>query len=621
MGANKYQKFNFVVEKQISIKETPNIKKLALNNVYVYTIRESLHNFGFIYISSKKLSINTRLLGKQLEFYKTDFNEETNLKLIETITNQKIVQMSNTKNDDLKINKNEIEFSIVLRTLFYKKLLSEVDEDKKQENFLTKEAIHTKRIAVDKYLWFIEEVTNLKNPQKKLLKETINGAVIDNKIKNILISELINFKSNKYIHLESHSIVLTQGGTGKSSILGIIGKNLDDTSNAGIFGSYDVKRSQWNAGLVSQTDHPILVDETNEMIASGKSILDTLNKPLDNGTYYYGKAGARNIEFGNQFIFLGNISDEFNFERFIQGLSNNVLTIGRRFAYVIYDTRLEFKNGGNRPKKRTDFINTFSELLSYCFYVLMDIKDYVSLINSKAYIKRAEELRKYIKEKTRHIEHIGTQHFYNEYIKSLDGRIPFLVLKLVVFENLRYILDHNIIDTPKYYIADKFHKKSIEVLEDIKETFDNIEKHQRGMEITNDAEIILKQKLNHFTKSSNYILELLCENSNNFYRNKLFHPIKEGNSDLKQKIREIIQNCKKYPNSIIKINENITQMGIKLIYTTEEVYFTILNQSLFKKICVFYEKEDIKIDKCEKIEMKTEKKEDIDILDEIGIDL
>lgn len=600
MGVSrKYTKFNYVVEKQITIKETPNIKKISLKGVYIYILRESMHNFGFVYITSKKLGINAKILGKQLEFYKTDFNEPTQLKLIDTPTNIKMVQMRNTKSNKDPIESKDIDFDIVFRTLFYKMILDKVDDGKKLENFITKENIHTKRVAIDKYLWFVDEIIKLKNPQKKLYREILNGALVDTKIKNVLVSELINFRSNKYMHLESHSIVLTQGGTGKSSILGIIGKNLDDTSNAGIFGSYDVKRSSWNAGIVSQTDYPILVDETNEMIASGKNILETLNKPLDNGTYYYGKAGSRNVEFGNQFIFLGNISDEFNFELFIQGLSNNVLTIGRRFAYVIYDTKLEFKNGGNRPKKRTDFINVFTELLSYCFYVIIEIKGFISLIESKHYIKKADELKKYITSQCRDIEHVGTKYFYSEYVKSLYGRVPFMALKLVIFDELKFILDNNILDTPKYYIADKFHKKTIELLDDIKNTFDNMKAHQLGSTIACSKSDLIKQKLMYFTKSSNYILQLLSENKSNFFKNKLYYPMTEGKTNLKQKVREVIYNCKRFPHSIVKINTNISQMGIKLIFNTDEIYFTIMNKPLFDKLCNYYDELDVKNNRCD----------------------
>lgn len=598
MKSDKYSRYKFFIEKQITIKDTPNIKRLALKNVFVYVIREPLHNIGFCYVTSKKLGVGTQILGKQLEFYHTNFNEPTKFKFIKTLTKTKLIQLD----IDNPINKQNInkkytilkssKFQIVLRTLFYKKVFDEIDEDKKSEYFLNKLAIHTKRIATDKYLWFIDNIINIKNPQKKLLNHILNKAIVDTKIKNILISELINFKSNKYMHLETHSIILTQGGTGKSSILGIMGKNLDDTSNAGIFGSYDVKRSQWNSGIVSQTDYPILVDETNELISSGKSILETLNKPLDNGSYYYGKAGSRNIEFGNQFIFLGNISEEFNFERFINGLSNNILTIGRRFSYIIYDTKLNFINGNIRPKKRTDFINQFTELLTYTFYILIETKGFISLINSNYYKKLLIPIKRYILNECKYIEHIGTKHFFTEYIKSLDGRVPYLVLKLVVFDELKYILNKNIIDTPKYYIADKFNKKCKIILNDIKETFDNIISHQKNSVIIDIKTNKIKQKLSYFTKSSNYCLELVILNITGFNKNKLMYPVAKGERILKQKVKDIIKNCKRYQKTILKINCDLQKVGLKFIITNNEKYFTITNKKIFSDIIEYYSQLD-----------------------------
>ena len=185
-------------------------------------------------------------------------------------------------------------------------------------------------------MFFIEELQQkgIKSLKKKVLNKLLNKALIDHRLINILKTQFFlpnNLNPNKNaMHKQTHSIILTNGGTGKSSVLGIMGTNLDNSSNAGIFGYYSTNTDKWNSGVITQTSNSIIIDEINELINTSKNgdgILRTMNKPLENGSYTTGKAGGRSVYFGNQFCILGNIDEAFNFENFMLGNPLNSLTL------------------------------------------------------------------------------------------------------------------------------------------------------------------------------------------------------------------------------------------------------------------------------------------------------
>ena len=569
---DKYLNLNYFIEKQITFKDTPNIKNLIGKNIYCYVVREKSYNIGFLYFSSKHLPINFKVSGLSTDIYDFNFNDKLHFKINSDLNKTKYLCKSSSDSDPY----------LIPRTLFYKSEIKDVSEDAKETLFPNVWKIHTKKVMIEKHNYFIGELTKYKvsNYKKKFFKELLNGAVIDPKIKNCLISQLFYLPDNKRMNNESHSIVLTQGGTGKSSILGIMGTNLDDVTKAGLFGYTDVKNNTWKSGLVSQTKFSLLVDETNEIINTGAKVLESLNKPLDNGSYTYGKANSQEINFGNQFIFLGNINDSFTFENFLNGLSNNTLTIGRRFSYIVYDENINFIQGGQRPKEKTKFINHFSECLSYIYLYLLEELKLNKLQNSKQYLKLSNYLKEWIKSQYKYIECENTLNFFKEYVKSITDRIPFLIIKLIIFENIDYILKHNIVDSKRFYLCSKFHDKTPIILKDIKDTIENIIKHTNNNKLKNFSNENFKIRFQLKNKYTTCLLNILYLNDKEFKDNKLCYPFKYG---LKSEIRAIqllFINCRKSPKSLNNLNGHLEEFGFKLIISKNIYTLVILNKSL-----------------------------------------
>lgn len=577
---SKYEKFKYIIEHKITYDETQNVKDLMINNLNVYIIQNLDYNLRFLYITPKEYKLKSKIYGVQLDFIKNDLNNISYIKI-------------NNKDNSIKINQNlkqSYEIKLILRTLFFKKRIFEIPKEKIEEHFWTKFKTHTKKVVIDKPNWEQQYLKGIKYKSKHILNHILKGAKIDTGLKYLLISELFIFKSNKYIQFINHSIILTQGGTGKSSILGVLGSNLDDTSNAGIFGFYDAKKSYWTGGIVSQTKNPIILDEINEIISSGRNVLDTLNKPLDNGYYYYGKMGGQEVEISNQFLFIGNISANFTFSQFLVGVSNNILTFGRRIGFFIYNEKLHFKNGSMRLKKKDLKLECFSNYISNIFINFLENNNFLSIFENKNYLTLTNEYKAKIINVIRESEIDETNQFIFEHIKSLNSRLPFFILQIVFFENLFDIETKFNNNPPKFYIASKFYEKSREILDLHLQNIINIVNHEQNKQHTPIKEISLKQKLDKINKYHRIFIEICIKNKDFIKNNKILYPFENKTHPEHDKIKYLIKDCKKHLGSLEKLNKNLNIFGLKF----KNEYVTIINKNIFYNLIEIYENKDEK---------------------------
>jgi hypothetical protein len=604
MGA-KFLKFIFQIEKELSVEDNKTLMNVNLNGYRIYVLHNMSNHLRFLYATAKKLKVDSIVYGKSLNFYKTNnklANPETIIYMSKEYTNMgdPIVKLSE---NPLEL-KCKSKFPLYTNSLVYTEIFDPNTNDIKIKKIHRKD-LHDKRIAYDKEMWFIDELNKIKitNLPIKILRNILNKAIIDDRIKKVLITEFFTLdqykdeeemKSQDLMMNNSHSIVLTQGGTGKSSILCMLGNDLHTTTDAGMFGYMDVTAGTWRSGEVSKTKDSIIVDEVNEIIKKnskkGESVLDILNTPLENGKYSYGKAGGMKLQFGNQFNFLGNISDEFHFENFVNGLSGNQSTMGRRFAYIVYDDKLEFINGEHRDIiKHLNKIKPLKEFLSYVLLWFLKTKKFQDKkVRGNDKIKQL--IIKY-QEKNKNIimdmEHPNTKQFFSSFNShSLENRIPSMALKLTIFKYIDTFRDctnsnksFNSIDLRQFW--KQFYRELEFLYMDNLKSLEYILSHQNTGMIIDENDNKIYNQLKVLKKSQKTILSFIIGNIKNFEGIKLI----DENMDNKQLIGDL-----KYKVIIkgqTKFLDELQRFGINYFVSTKDkkqsINFTIMNKHKFKE--------------------------------------
>ncbi len=626
---DKYSQFIFKIEKKLSVLDSEYMKHLSLNKVNVYVIRDTHQNFGFLYLTSKFLNEGSQVFGSSLNFFKHTHSNRCKVKLEKDRLKQECVNYINVKKEENEKNleKNEI--------IFFPCQLYEKYNPKTEKPLKNPLKIHIRRLCFDNELWFMDLITTKKeyHINKQKIKSTLlKDTKISKEIEKILISMLFIQKDNMYIQQETHNFVFTQGGTGKSSILGVLGHNLDTTSNAGMFGYFNVKNNSWISGEVEKTDSPLIVDEINEIMKKGDYVLETLNKPLDNGSYYYGKAGSRNIEFGNIFMFLANISTETHFEHIISAIAMNPETIGRRFCYFVYNDKLDFQQGFQiRPKKIPQNILVFREYYSYIFRYFLDIRKLNSFKENKTFKKLVSQTKEKIENLLKGCEFENTRKFFKEYVKSLNERVPFMAYKLAIFELTEKLVvyENNFDKIPKSLIINEVLNQVNGLFDDILENVSNLINHQKEYATIHQnqsksnlgSNLQVIKELQNQSKYATNCVKIICQNYDKFYQNKLSTENLIGSKEEKEKFRLFKRNLKR---DKLKQNKQLQNFGIKAIWTDNKennIFFTIINQVIFNKYLNYFCELETTID-MEEIKKETPKQEKkVDEIDEIDDDL
>ena len=598
---DKYKKFIYYVEKEISVEDNIYAKNYNLLGYRMYIILNRTNHYRFFYMSSKKLFVDTEILGKSLNFIKHSHYEPLGLKFFLDIFGEKQVGFIEKESDEIP------KYLITPNDILVKEIndpnLREGEEPKKK--YVFPKNIHSKRIAFDNVEWYKDELKdmNFDSLNKKIIKDILEGAIIDERIEKVLISEFFELpqiydveegKSIDYMKNNTHSIVLSQGSTGKSSILCLLGNDLTKTSDAGMFGYMDVTNNSWRAGEVSKTKKAIIVDEINEIIDSnakkGESVLDTLNTPLENGKFNYGKAGGMKVNFGNQFIFLGNIRDNFHFENFVNGLSSNQSTMGRRFCYLVYDDKLNWKNGNQRDiTKHIHKIQPLREFLSNVLLYFLKNKKFIDkkINNNIDFMNLIEKDKNRLLDIIRPIEHPNTRQFlktFSEY--SLVNRVPIMALKLTIFEYLGEFL--KIESLEKFsYAQNNFMTRYLEIYKgiiiDLEHSFKNILSHQNESIIVDSELEIMSKRLNRELNNNQKLLIFRLGQSNNELNIKFAYKNITIKGRLKYIKRDLLNKGLNPKDRILN------KYGIFPKIEAGEVFFTI-NKNQFKQAYIICDK-------------------------------
>ncbi len=614
----QYQDFIYQIEKELTVEDSKYLMDYNLKGYRFYVIHNLTNHFRILFFTNEKLKIDTQIDGRELFFRKINnalHKDDTKVYIIEKI--------NEFGNKYIDVSESPVEDSsnpIYTYWLHYTETFDPNNNEIKLRK-IHKKNMHETRIAVKRNMWYKEELLNLniKDIPKKIQKDIYNKAIVDSRITKLLKTEFFTIdqyrdeekgKSQEYMMHNSHAIGLTQGSTGKSSILCSLGNDLHTTTDAGMFGYMDVTAGSWRAGEVSKTKDAIIVDEINEIIKQtakkGETVLDILNTPLENGRYSYGKAGGMKLSFGNQFIFLGNISDEFHFENFVNGLAGNQSTLGRRFAYIIYDDKLVFKNGDYRDiVKHIRKIKPLKAFLSdiLLFYLKKKKFQDKKVRQNKLVLNMIEKHKKQFKNLIHGMEHPNTKLFFDAYVShSLENRLPLMALKLTIFDNANmYLEEKNFYEIDNRVFWRQFYKNLENLFKDIEVMLQNVISHQEVGTIADESSNKLANKILSLNKSQRLLMVSICDNISKFDGIRLNYEDIENKTLLKD-IRNKIVN-----KNQTKHYDELTNFGIHYKKENKDLYFLITNKFKFQQthqIVSEHRKELVK-DLSEKIQLNT----------------
>lgn len=571
---NKYYKeLIYLVEKRITNEDTHKNKDYFFKGINLYILLEPISKIRIAYLSSNIYYNNQEIRGEILNFIKFT-NQDADI-MIETKVNEfgNKYYVKSTGNTNPKR-----EFKFNLKEMYFK-MIKSTDSFK----YINNHKVHQTRIAVDNFNWAKQNLKKmrLKSIPKKFKSLLCQDSIFDDRIFKILISEMFNLSNHNQMILNDHKIILTQGGTGKSSLLGVVGYSLDDVSEAGLYGHSNPKQSQWEAGKITNTRNTILIDEINEMVKKSTSsggILKNLNTQLENGVYESAKAFGCRVEFSNQFIFMGNVSDTFNFEQMVSLGFANTDTIGRRLGYILYDDNTYFKKGKKlRLTKPTKFINSFRQVLSDTLQYYLVIKRYdLKMKTDKSYVIE-EWYKKEINKIIADIEQDDTIKFLREHKKSCD-RLRLMALKLSIYHFFDKIYKCNVNKFPQCNLIDKYHYYFKEVCKDNLVSFNNIKTHLKDSVINNNDMYHKENLKNSFNAYQLLIIQklqpLLNENCNIILYKDL---------EYKGKLKYYKLDLLRRQNMLPKEQQKFQQVGFTILLQNNEIVFRLSNLKLFKE--------------------------------------
>lgn len=550
-----YKKFIYRVEKKLTVENYFKIKDYAKQQIYIYIIHDNIDNNRFIFISSKHYEENTKLSPDTFRFQQVkDLKDDINLKSKTSKFGIKFFKL---------LNENG-EYIVNLRELVY-------SNSGKSTKKLYK--VHIRKITLDNPDWYLEFLLDKKcnSHKKKMLQLLLYNNKYNPEIIYNTISSFFILENPDYQKFNDHSILLDEGKTGKSSIVGYMGEKVDNVSIAGLYGSSDGKNAKFRGGLVTTTKKPILIDEINELIKNqkGEKILSVLNSALENGTYNYQKQFSQKIRINNQFFFMGNISDELNFPLILEGTFGNVETLGRRIGIITYNIQLKgFQKGNIRPETPNPYLNAISIYMSNIFnYVLINTKYIKKLYRHKEYIEFEKHYKKEIILMLRDVEDIVTKSFLKSHSGAFD-RVITRGLKMWIFNNIdKFIKKGFVYDNHLIYEVLQESKKHISSnLINLK----NIVEHVKDFSMTDKTQEINKNSFQELQETYKKLLKFFWLNQNSITQKG----VEIGRTNLKEKtsLKFVLQNYrrrgipKKHKSFLLGHGLNITVINDKIIF-------------------------------------------------------
>jgi len=576
---NYYKQFQYIIFKKFSVQDRKEVKDYAKLGVYFYILQENQDKNRFLFISNKHYEEKSLISPETFNLLKVDNHEELYLKFRTNKFKEKFLTYSSKENKD--------KILINLRHICFNKKKEENMNEGEEHPFFSKLKIHTKKIAIDNPNFAIEtlkSIKGIKSYKKKFEKLAFKENHFNDSIKENFFSTLFTLRNSKYMLFNDHTIHLDQGKTGKSSLITSMSSKSDNISIAGLYGSSDSKNATFKGGLISTTNNSICLDELNELVEDNKNdkILSILNTFLENGVYNYNKQFSGKVTGGNQFIFLGNITEEFNFGSLMINLMGNPLTFGRRIGIIAYNTHLK----GFKPGGIIEDINPYNEAvkiyLSQIFnYIIYETKFYKKTINHNKYYDLKSYYSKEVNKLISLTENETIRHFLNSHKEDIKRQIC-RSLKLYLYENLDlYIQDKKLI-----YSNDLVYK----ILELTKTQLDNnlfnLNNIVRDINATDMNELenanILKnfEKLNKLTKNT---LQFLWYNKKDLTIRGIDYDILEGKNEIKKGFYEFKKGRAKPTNLI----NNLKKYGIVMkLLADNKIMFYLSNENMFNNKCL-----------------------------------
>jgi len=563
---NYYRQFQYRVENKITVADNPIMKDYAKKGCYLYIIHDAIDNNRFFFISSKHFEKNVIVNS-------------------ETFTLEKLSSHKDSIHLYKKISKfGQTYFTIAPEKADVNITLSKLNKGGTGDKVFRKYKVHNKKIAMDSPDWFLSKISsyNCNSHKKKFEKESLVKNEYNEEIWEHYVSTKFILEDRSFQKFNDHTMVLDQGKTGKSSMICFGSEKADNISIAGLYGSSNGKSGKFEGGLVTLTDQAIILDEINELVEDKKSekILSILNTILENGEYNYIKQFSAKIESSNQFLFLGNISDTFNFALFLEGTVGNTETIGRRVGIITYSNHLQgFKPGNLRQPKPSPYLNAISMFMSKVMNQI--IHEHKFLLKLYDHVKY-KELATYYKIKLSKLEKTSENEVVRQFIKSHKesiDRVVFRALKMFIFNNLDKFLQGAEIYTSHTI----FH-----ILEDTKHYLDqnirnlnNIVEHVNNSTITSRVEELNKEKYEKLPINYQLILKFIYDNQTLMTQKSIAYSEFSRNTksvDLSKRLDNI-----KRRGVTTNLKGLMTEFGCRIELKKDVVQFGMTNRKLFEK--------------------------------------
>lgn len=603
-----YKSFNYTIIKKFSVQDRPQVKDYSKHKIYFYIIQENTDLNRFLFISTELYEEKTFIHPNQFKLKKPENMEEFFITRHQNEFNDTFFEIADKKCDK--------SHSINLRNICMNKLTEEtIAKRKAQDNkelcdlhpFFSQFKCHTKRIAFDNPNWYKEFLLegNIKDFKKMFEKHSYCQNDYDDSVKENYISTLFSLKSNEHQILNDHSIHLDEGKTGKSSMISWISNKCDNISIAGLYGSSNSQLGKFQGGLVTTTKNSIIVDELNELSENTKNdkILSILNTFLENGVYNYVKQFSAEIQGSNQFIFLGNITEEFDFSIMLENLMGNNYTFGRRIGIITYNANLRGYKKGLIRGDATPYVLAIKDYLSKILnYILNHSKFYTKTIHHRKYLELESYYKKELNKLIEKTENETIRNFIKSHSESI-GRQNLRALKLYIFSNMNLYITGK---KPLYehLIVNEVLDKTKIVLDHNIENFKHMVTQQGEIDYDKISGDRNKKKYDRLFKVYQDFIDF-------FYFNKKLIDEKGANYDglkNKQNIKKKIYNFKKKIHKSHNLLKELKRWGCLIRFKANgEIIFHITNLNLFEKRCIgIFDDEEIIEVVTQKVEEKKE---------------
>jgi len=570
---NYYKRFAFVIKKKYTVQQFPILKDYAKLGVYFYLIEDKRDGNRFIFLSNKHYERDTNILPDEFELF--NFESLKSNFLIHKKNNEfgdiYFVPETIPQIEEPSIKISDTKIIVCLETIFGSLTM-----------FSKYQKAHNKKIAIENPNWYREFLKNIKaNSIKKIFESdflcgnSYNPEIIEN-----AISTFFYFKTNDFSIFNDNFFVLDEGKTGKTSLVSYISEKLDELSMAGLYGSSDSKNGSFRGGIVTKTKRCIIIDELNELVKKkiGEKVLPTLNSVLENGEYNYQKQFGAKIEVSNQFGFLANIKDDFNFSIMLESCFGNTATLGRRIGIILYNNNLGgFRKGKIRTRKPSKLLIAVSLYLTQIFNTIFSNKKFlIKRLTHKLYL----ELDKLYKSKCSKLEQETENEPFKYFLRSHKEAIDRLFCRSIkkwIWKNL----DELFFERKKFCNHSLFEILQImrEVVENNLINLNNIKEHLAQSVITSrkgECNKIYFKKLKQIEKK---FLEFFFENQDIFNQNSF---VSYANEILKSKtlIRKKVFDIKKFGMNK-NVNQTLLEYGCFVLFKNNELEFKFINKHLF----------------------------------------